>query len=321
MKTVAPALAVALSVASIGAAHAQAYPTKPIRFVTPFPAGANPDIVARAIAQKLTAAWGKPVIVDNRPGAGGVIGLESVVKAPADGHTLLLGTAGVITIAPSLYKLPYDTVRDFDPVTMLAYVPNILVVHPSVPAKSIKDLIALAKGKPGTLGYSSSGSGTPAHLAGEVFKTLAGVNLVHVPYKGSPQAMTALLGAEVAMMFSPVPLALPHVKTGKLRVLGVTTLKRSPVVPEIAPIAESGVPGYEVVQWYALFVRVGTPRDIVNHLNAEVARILKMPDVSAKLASQGSDPVASTPEELGAYVKAELAKWARVVKDSGATAD
>ncbi len=313
-------IALTLQLGCAAAAFAQSPPGKPIRFVVPFPAGANPDQVARVVAQKLSEAWGQPVVVDNRPGAGGVSAIESVVKAPADGQTLLIGTAGVITIAPSLYKLPYDTARDLDPVTMLAYVPNILVVNPSVPAKNVKELIALAKARPGELNYSSSGSGTPAHLAGEVFKSLSGANIVHIPYKGSPQAMTALLGGEVSAMFSPVPLALPHVKAGKLRVLGVTTLKRSPVVPDIAPIADT-VPNYEMVQWYGLFVRSGTPRELLTRLNAEVRRIVATPQVAASLASQGSNPVTGTPEELASHVKAELVKWARVVKASGAKID
>jgi tripartite-type tricarboxylate transporter receptor subunit TctC len=313
-------IAFALQLTLAAAAHAQSAGGKPIRFVVPFPAGANPDLVARVIGQKLSEAWGQPVVVDNRGGAGGVVGLDSVAKAPADGQTLLIGTAGVITIAPSLYKLPYDIVRDFDPVTMLAYVPNILVVNPSVPAKNVRELIALAKARPAALNYSSSGSGTPAHLAGEVFKLLSGANIVHIPYKGSPQSMTGLLSGEVSIMFSPVPLALPHVKAGKLRVLGVTTLKRSPVVPEIPPIADT-VPKYEVVQWYGLFVRSGTPREFIARLNSEVRRIIGTPEVRDSLARQGSNPVTGTPEELAAHVKAELVKWAQVVKASGAKID
>ena len=304
-----------------GAAVAADYPVRPIRMLVPFPAGANPDVVARAIGQKFTQAWGQPVIVDNKAGAGGVVALETVVKAPADGYTMLMGTAGVITIAPSLYKLPYDPVRDLEGVSMVAYVPNILVVNQSLPVKNVKELIALAKSRPGALDYSSSGSGTPAHLAGEVFKHMSGTSILHVPYKGSPPAMTALLGGEVAMMFSPVPLALPHVKAGKLRILGVTTLKRSPVVPDVPPIAESGVPGYEVVQWYALFMRAGTPRDILGRVNAEIRKTLTTTDVRDSLAAQGSNPVTSTPEEIAAHVKAEAVKWARLVKLTGAKVD
>jgi tripartite-type tricarboxylate transporter receptor subunit TctC len=320
MSRVSLIIAFALQLALAAAANAQSPGGKPIRFVVPFPAGSNPDLVARAIGQKLSEAWGQPVVVDNRGGAGGVVGLDSVAKAPADGQTLLIGTAGVITIAPSLYKLPYDIVRDFDPVTILAYVPNILVVNPSVPARNVRELIALAKARPAALNYSSSGSGTPAHLAGEVFKLLSGANIVHIPYKGSPQSMTGLLSGEVSIMFSPVPLALPHVKAGKLRVLGVTTLKRSPVVPEIPPIADT-VPKYEVVQWYGLFVRSGTPREFIARLNSEVRRIIGTPEVRDSLARQGSNPVTGTPEELAAHVKAELVKWAQVVKASGAKID
>ena len=314
---------IALSATLLGSAAvaADTYPVRPIRILVPFPAGANPDVVARAIGQKFTQAWGQPVIVDNKAGAGGVVALETVVKAPADGYTMLMGTAGVITIAPSLYKLPYDPIRDLEGVSMVAYVPNILVVNQSLPVKNVKELIALAKSRPGALDYSSSGSGTPAHLAGEVFKHMSGTNILHVPYKGSPPAMTALLGGEVAMMFSPVPLALPHVKAGKLRILGVTTLKRSPVVPDVPPIAESGVPGYEVVQWYALFMRSGTPREILGRVNAEVRKTLATAEVRDSLAAQGSNPVTSTPEEIAAHVKAEAVKWAKLVKLTGAKAD
>lgn len=312
-------LAIALIAAS--SALAQNYPVKLIRMIVPYPAGATPDLVGRTIGQELSKAWRQPVIVDDRPGAGGVTALEQVTKAPADGYTLLFSAAGVVAIAPAMFKATAEMVRDLEPVSMAAYVPNILVVNVAVPAKNVKELIALAKARPGKVDYSSSGSGTPAHLAGEVFKSLSRADIRHVPYKGSPQALTAVVSGEVSMMFSPVTIALPFVKSGRLRVLGVTTKERSPVLPDVAPIAELGVPGYEVVQWYAIFVRSGTPHDIVTKLNAEVGRILKLADVTEKLAAQGANPVASTPEQLDKFWKSELVKWAKVIKESGAVAD
>lgn len=299
---------------------AQSYPSKPITIVVLAQPGASPDILARAVGQKLIEAWRQPVIVDNKAGAGGIVGTETVVRSAADGHTLLLHTAAH-TIAPSMYKLSYDTVRDFAPITRLAFVPNVLVIHPTVPAKNVKELIALARSKPGSLNYSSSGSGTPAHLSGELFKSLAGTDILHVPYKGSPQAITALLSGETSMMFTPIPLALPHVKTGRLKVLGVTTANRSKVAPELPTIAESGLPGYEVTQWYGLQAPAGTPKEVLASLNAEVRKVLSMPDIIEKLTALGAEPAPSTPEALEAYVKTEIAKWAKVVKASGAKVD
>lgn len=304
---------------SAGAA-AQSYPSKAITIVVLAQPGSSPDILARALGQKLNEAWRQPVIVDNKPGAGGIVGTETVARSAADGHTLLLHTAAH-TIAPSMYKLPYDTVREFAPISRLAFVPNVLVIHPTVPVKNVKELIALARSKPGSLNYSSSGSGTPAHLSGEIFKALAGTDIVHVPYKGSPQAITALLSGETSMMFTPIPLALPHVKTGRLKVLGVTTGNRSKVAPELPTIAESGLPGYEVTQWYGLQAPAVTPREVLARLNAEVRKVLSMPDIIKKLTAQGAEPAPSTPEVLEAYVKTEITKWAKVVKASGAKVD
>lgn len=301
-------------------AAAQSYPSKAITLIVLAQPGASPDILARALGQKLNEAWHQPVIVDNKPGAGGIVGTETVVRSAPDGHTLLLHTAAH-TIAPSMYKLSYDTVRDFAPISRLAFVPNVLVIHPTVPVRNVKELIALARSKPGSLNYSSSGSGTPAHLSGELFNALAGTDILHVPYKGSPQAITALLSGETSMMFTPIPLALPHVKTGKLKVLGVTTTNRSKVAPELPTIAESGLPSYEVTQWYGLQAPAGTPKEVLAKLNAEVRKILSMPDIVEKLTAQGAEPAPSTPEVLEAYVKAEIAKWAKVVKASGAKVD
>ncbi len=301
-------------------AAAQSYPSKAITIIVPFPAGASPDLVARAIGQKLNEAWRQPVVIENKPGAGAIIGTETVAKSAPDGYTLLLHSASH-AIAPSMYKLPYGTVRDFAPITRVAFVPNMLITHPTVPVKNVKELIMLARSKPGTLNYSSSGNGSPAHLAGELFKLLAGIDILHIPYRGSPQAIIALLSGETAMMFSPIPIAMPHVKSGKLRVLGVTTAKRSKVLPDLPTISESGLSGYEVTQWYAMQAPAGTPKEVLAKLNGEVRKILSMPDIVERLSAQGAEPAPTTPEVLEAYIKTEIAKWAKVVKASGARVD
>lgn len=301
-------------------AAAQSYPSKAITIIVPFPAGASPDLVARAIGQKLNEAWRQPVVIENKPGAGAIIGTETVAKSAPDGYTLLLHSASH-AIAPSMYKLPYGTVRDFAPITRVAFVPNILITHPTVPVKNVKELIMLARSKPGILNYSSSGNGSPAHLAGELFKLLAGIDILHIPYRGSPQAIIALLSGETAMMFSPIPIAMPHVKSGKLRVLGVTTAKRSKVLPDLPTISESGLSGYEVTQWYAMQAPAGTPKEVLAKLNGEVRKILSMPDIVERLSAQGAEPAPTTPEALEAYIKTETAKWAKVVKASGARVD
>jgi tripartite-type tricarboxylate transporter receptor subunit TctC len=311
----------ALALFAAAGAPAQSYPSKLVRVIVPNPAGSTPDLVARTWAQKLSEAWRQPAIVDDRPGAGGVAALEQVTKSPADGYTVLFTAASPVALAPAMFKASAEMIRELAPVSMAAFVPNILVVNAAVPAKTVQELIALAKAQPGKLDYSSAGNGTPAHLAGEVFKSMSGANIRHVPYKGSTHALTAVVAGEVGIMFSPVPIALPFVKSGKLRVLGITTKERSPVMPDVAPIAELGVPGYEIVQWYAIFVRSGTPPEIVQKLNAETGRILKLPDVVEKLAAQGANPVAGTPEQLDKFWKAELVKWAKVIKESGATVD
>jgi len=310
--------AVALAIPPLQLA-AQEYPAKPVRFILPYQAGANPDVVARTITQKLAEFWKLPVIVDNRAaGSGGIAGLQAVLAAPPDGYTVLMGAAGNMTIAPSLYNLPYDTVRDFDAITLLAYVPNVLVLNPSLPVKSLKEFIALAKSQPGKIDYASSASGTISHFAGEVFNWRAGVKLNHIPYKGSPSAITATLSGETAVMFSPVPLAMPHIQKNRLRALGVTTLRRSTAMPELPTLDEAGLKGYEATQWYALFVRAGTTREVVRKINADVTRVLNTPDIRSRLTSQGSDPYTTSPEELAAKIRAEIPKWAPIVKASGA---
>ncbi len=307
----------------LGAAHdaaAQSYPNKTIAISIATAAGSAPDAIIRAMAQKMTEAWKQPVIVENRATAGGITAVTTVTKSPPDGHTLLVHTAA-FTIAPAMYKLPYDTFRDLLPVSIIAYVPNMLVAHPTLPVKNVKELIALAKARAGDLNYASSGSGTPAHLAGELFKSMAGINILHIPYKGSPPALTSVLSGETSMLFSPVTIAIPHTKSGKLRALGVTTAKRSKLVPELPTIGESGLPGYEVTQWYGMQVPAGTPKDVIAKINGEVGKILAMPDIIDKLALLGAEPAPSTPEFMTAYVKSEVEKWAKVVKASGAKAD
>jgi tripartite-type tricarboxylate transporter receptor subunit TctC len=324
MKTLLRAAALtlfALTGTSEGA-PAQTYPDKPIRLVVPFPAGGTTDILARAVGQKLGEHLGQQVVVDNKPGAGGNIGSDIVAKSAPDGYTLVMGTVGTHAINASLYKkMPYDHIKDFVPVSLVALVPNILVVHPSVPANSVKELIAYAKANPGKLNFASSGNGTSIHLSGELFKTTAGVEMTHVPYKGSAPAVTDLLGGQVQLMFDNMPSALPHVKAGKLKALGVTTAKRFPAAPDIPAIAEAGVPGYEASSWFGVLAPAGTPKEIVNKLSSEIAKILQTPEIKERLLSQGAEPVGNTPDQFAAFIKAETAKWAKVVKESGATVD
>lgn len=314
-------LAAAASLAAIPAAQANdAYPAKPIRMVVGFPSGGAPDILARIFSEKFSL--GQPVIVDNKPGAGGNIGAETVARSAPDGYTLALGTVGTHSINGALYsKMPYDMVKDFTPVILLASTPNVLVVHPSVPAKNVQELIALAKAKPGQLTFGTPGIGTSLHVAGELFNTMAGTKIEHVPYKGRAMAIPDLLGGHITMMFDNLPSALPVVKEGKLRALGVTSAHRSASAPDIPTIAEQGLPGYEATSWFAVFVPAHTPKEIVVKLNAEMNRIFTQPDVQAKLKTLGLDPVLGTPEKLAEYQRSEITKWAKVVKNSGAKAD
>jgi tripartite-type tricarboxylate transporter receptor subunit TctC len=305
-----------------GGAQAQTYPSKPIRLVVPFPPGGTTDILARTVGQKMTENWGQPVVIDNRPGAGGNIGSDLVAKAAPDGYTLLMATISTHAINVSLYKkLPFDSVRDFAPVSRIGTLPNILIVHPSVPVKSVKELIELAKSKPGELNFASSGVGTSLHLSGELFNSMAGVKLVHIPYKGSSPALADLLGGQVKIMFDNLPSALPHVKAGKLKPLAVTSAKRATVLPEVPTVIESGLPGFEVTSWFAIFVPAKTPTEIVAKLNGEIVKILNSGDVKEKLAQIGVDPAPTTPEALAAFAKAETEKWGKVVKATGASAD
>ena len=315
-------LAAALAITSgAGAQSAQNYPNKPIHIVVTFTSGGAPDILARLIGERLTASWGQPVIVDNKPGAGGNIGADFVAKSPPDGYNIVVGTVGTHSINGALYsKMPYDMVKDFAPITLLASTPNMLVVHNDVPARNLQEFIALGK-KEGKMTFASSGSGTSIHVSGELFKTLTGIDMTHVPYKGRASALPDLLGGRVTMMFDNMPSSLPLVREGKLRALGITSVKRAAAAPDIPTIAESGLPGFEAVSWFALFAPAGTPKPIVDKLQAEVSKILKSPEVSKRLTDIGLEPIGSTPEELAAYQRTEIAKWAKVVKDSGAKAD
>jgi tripartite-type tricarboxylate transporter receptor subunit TctC len=318
---VAFATLAALVVAPIAFAQST-YPNKPIRIVVPFPAGGTTDILARAAGQKLTEAWSQPVIIDNRPGAAGNIGAELVAKSANDGYTLLMGTVGTHAINASLYaKMPYDHVKDFVPIVLVAGVPNVLVVHPSVPANSVQELIAYGKANPGKLNFASSGSGTSIHLAGELFKVSTGVQMQHVPYKGSAPALADLLGGQVQLMFDNLPSALPHIKGGKLKALAVTSAARAPALPDVPTIAETGVPGFEASSWFGLLAPAGTSREIVTKINGEVTKWLATADAKEKLTAAGANLAGGSPEDFARHISIETAKWARVVKESGAKVD
>ena len=296
-----------------GFAHAQTdYPTKPIHFIV----GPGPDSLARLFGQKMSEAWGQPVIVDQRGGGGGTISAEAVAKGTPDGYWLLL-TTGTHAINASVYKTSYD-LRDFAPVTLLGATPFVLAVHPSVPVKSVAELIKLAKAQPGKLNYGSGGSGTPPHLATELFKQMAGVNMVHVPYKTIPAAITDLLAGQIQVMFTVGPAGLPHVKAGRIRGLAVSTIKRSAFAPDLPTVAESGLPGFNVFGWNGVLVTAGTPRPVIEKLHSLFITAMKDPEVRTRMAGFGFEPIGNTPEEFGAFVKEDIARWAKLVKETGA---
>jgi tripartite-type tricarboxylate transporter receptor subunit TctC len=315
----------ALCAAAFAASPAVAqgtYPNKPVRLVVPFPAGGTTDILARAAAQKLSEAWGQQVIVDNRPGAGGNIGADIVAKAAPDGYTLLMGTVGTHAINPSLYaKMPYDHVKDFAPVILVAGVPNVLVVNPDLPIKTVAELIAYAKANPGKLNFASSGSGTSIHLSGELFKVMAGVQMTHVPYKGSAPALTDLMGGQVQLMFDNLPSSLPQIKGGKLRAVAVTSTTRAAALPDVPTVAESGLPGFEASSWFGILAPAGTSKEIIAKINADVQKWLASPEAKEKLLGQGANAAGGSPEDFAKHIQAETAKWAKVVKESGAKVD
>ena len=296
------------------AVRAQTYPAKAVRLVVPFAAGGSTDIIGRVIAQKLNEMWGQPVLVDNRAGGSTVIGTDIVAKAPPDGHTLLV-TPAPFTIVPSLIqKLPYDPHKDFEPITLINTTPLVVVVHPGVPAKSIKELVALAKAKPGALNYGSSGSGGSNHLAGELFNAMAGVKMVHVPYKGNAPALTDLVGGHVDVVFNGLTSALPLIKSGKLRALGVTSLRRSAALPESPTLDESGLKGFQAVAWNGLTAPARTPKPVIDKINADVLKVIRSPELVEKLKAEGSDPVGSSVDQYAGFLQEEIAKWNKVIK-------
>jgi tripartite-type tricarboxylate transporter receptor subunit TctC len=298
------------------AAEAERYPVKPIRIVVPFTPGGSNDLLGRVIAQKFTEAWGQPAIIDNRPGGGSTIGIEVVVRAAPDGYTLLT-TSGGIAINVSLYKLSFNPVTDLTPVALLAQMPYLLTVNPSLPAKSVQDLIKLAKAQPGKLVYSTSGAGTSSHLTMEMFKSAAKLDMLHVPYKGGAPSVTAVMSGEAQMTFNVITGTLPYVKSGKMRAIGVSSAKRAEVAPEIPTIAESGLPGFEVLAWYNMFAPAKTPRPIVNRINGEINRMLQLPDVRERFRALGVSPLSGTPEDLGKLLKSEIVRYGKLIKETG----
>jgi tripartite-type tricarboxylate transporter receptor subunit TctC len=303
--------------ADVSAADKGAYPTKSIRLIVPFAPGGSNDIMARLIGQKFAESLGQQVVVDNRAGASGIIGTDIAAKAAPDGYTLLMMSL-TFTVNPSLFsKLPYDTNRDLTPVTLVASAPLMLVVHPALPTRTVKELIAYARANPGKLSFGSGGRGATPHLAGEMFKLMAGVQMTHVPYKGGGPALVDLVGGQIQLMLENIPSTLPYAKSGKLRALAVTSIKRSALVPDLPTLDEAGLKGYEIVGWNGLFVPAGTSRSIVTRLHGETAKALEQPDMKARLAALGAEGVGSSPEEFKAFVQAEIRKWARVVKDAG----
>lgn len=315
-------LLIALAVGVPAVQAAETYPSKPIMLVVGFAAGGSADVIGRTVARELSTVLGQQIVIDNKPGAGGIIGADYVAKAKPDGYTIFIGGPGPNAIAPTLYpQLSYDPVKDFASISTVSENPNVLIVNPSLNVKTVNDLLALARSKPGTLTYASAGNGSSQHLAGEHFKSLAQVNILHVPYKGVPQGVTGVIAGEVDMMFAPLANAQPLLGDGKVVALGVTTPKRSPALPNLPTIAEAGVPGYEQTVWNAFFAPAGTPAEIIDKLNAATRKALSDPTVRKQLEGMGVEPASSSPEELSSFVKAEIAKWGKVTRDSGTKAN
>jgi len=312
------ALSLAILTAMPCFAASQEYPAKPIRLLVPYPAGGSFDIFARVIAQKLSIAFERQIVVDNRGGASGIIAAELVARAAPDGYTLLFGGAGTLSIQPAMSAtLPYDAVKDYAPVSMVATAPHILVVHPALPVKNVQDLIALAKAKPGALNYASGGSGGPPHLAAEQFRFMSGTDIVHVPYNGGAQATTATVGGQVQIYFSSMASALPLIKEGRLRGLGVTSAQRTAAAPEFPTIAEAGVPGYELLTWFAVVAPASTPKPVITRLNGEIVKAVENADTRKRFLDLATDPASSTPEALGAFIRSEISKWSKLIKSAG----
>ena len=308
----------AMLVCAAGFAGAQSYPTKPIHLIVPFPPGGGNDTVARAIAQQASPALGQPIVVDNRPGAGGIIGADAAARAPADGYTLFLGGVATHAVNPHMHaKLSYDPVKDFAPITLVASAPSVLVVHPSVPAATIKEFAAYARANPGKLNYASNGNGSSSHIAAVLYETNAGVKMTHVPYKGVGPALTDLMSGRIELMFNSIVAILPHIQSGKLRALGVTSKQRSSLLPDVPSIAEAGWPQYEAGSWYGILAPAGTPSAIIERLHKEIVKALKDPEVQKRLSGEGADVIGSTPQEFAAHIKAELARMGQAVRASG----
>lgn len=321
MKRILQIFMLCIAALCAGQALAQAWPSKPIRLVVPFPPGGPTDILGRAVGAKLGELLGQSVIIDNRGGAGGGIGADNVAKSPPDGYSLLLGTTGTHTINPNLYsKLPYDPIRDFAPVSLVVKYLNILVVNPSVPAKSVAELIAMARQKPGQVTFGSAGNGSSNHLTGEMLATMTGVKMQHVPYKGSGPALNDVIAGQINFMFDQYSTVGPNIKAGKLRAIGIATKQRHPLLPDVPTIGES-IPGFEVSPWYGLFAPAGTPKEIIARLNTELTKVMKSQEINDRMTTLGWDPVTNSPEEFTAQIKSELAIWADVVKKSGARID
>jgi len=321
-RVVAAAIAACAAALSCPGASAQSYPLRPVRFIVPFAPGGSTDTLARAIGQKLGDSLGQQVVVDNRSGGNGNIGMEIVAHAAPDGYTIVLGYIANLAIGPNLYaKLPFDPVKDFAPVTQVAQSPNILVVHPSVPAKTFREFIAYAKAHPGQVNFASASVGSIGHLTGELLNNAAGIRMQHIAYKGSGQAVIDLLGGQIQSMFSGMSSVMSHMKSGKLRALAVTGAQRSPAAPDVPTIAESDFPGFEATAWYGVLAPAGTPRTVIDRLHDEIVRALKAPDVRERLEGVGFELVGGTPDAFGAYIKSEIKKWAKVVKSSGARPD
>ena len=315
-------LAIAAALVAVTSADAQNYPSKAVRLIVPFPPGGSTDTLARALSMRLADVWGQQIVIDNRPGASGIIGTELGAKAAPDGYTLLMGSGGPLTINPSLYKtLPYDPLKDFAPITNVAAVPNVLVLHPSVPATTVKQLIAIARAHPNELNFASTGNASPGQLAGELLKTMTGVKMVHIPCKGSAPAVAALISGEVSLTFTTTPAVLPQAKAGRLRIIAVTTLTRVAEIPDVPTVAESGLPGYEAVSWFGLVGPAALAPDLITKIHADAMKILNSTEMRDRIASHGAAPIANTPEQFRAQIREDLIKWARIVKMSGAKAD
>ena len=316
------ALLAALLLTVMGQACAQNYPLKTVRLIVPFPPGGSTETLARMLSVKLAEMWGQQIIIDNRPGAGGIIGTELGAKAAPDGYTLLMGSGAPLTIVPGFpAKLPYDSLKDFAPIINAAAVPNVVALHPSVPARTIKELIALAKARPDQLTFASNGSGSPGHLAGELLKSMTNTRITHVPYKGSAPATMALASGETSMTFTTTTAVLPHAKAGRIKIIAVTTLQRVPQFPEYPTVAESGLAGYEAISWFGLVAPAAISPELVKKIHADALQVLNTSDMKSRIAGLGATPIGNTPEQFRAQIRDDLAKWARIIKQSGATAD